>query len=83
MFSENENLVLMPLTADESTSIKEKASLFNKMSLELLDQYEILYDESSQLRQLYEEYKEEICSKPLVKMDQDLKIFESKNGQIN
>ena len=39
MFAENENLILNPITADESSSIKEKVSLFNKLSLGLHDQY--------------------------------------------
>jgi hypothetical protein len=37
MYSENENLVLCPITADESTSIRDKASMFNKMSLDILE----------------------------------------------
>ncbi len=37
MFAENENLVLSPITADESTSIRDKTSLFNKMSLDILE----------------------------------------------
>ncbi len=43
MFSENENLILAPITADESTSIRDKTSLFNQMSFGLLDQYEVVF----------------------------------------
>lgn len=56
MYSENENLVLSPMTADETTSIKEKISVFNKMSIGLIDQYETLFEESSELRNIYDSY---------------------------
>ena len=83
MYAENENLVLCPITADESTSIRDKTSLFSKMSVGILEQYDAIFEESSQLRSLYDSYRDEICNKPLVKMDQDLQIFEDKNSQIN
>ena len=35
------------------------------------------------MKEVYEEFKENICSKPLLKMEPDIKIFEDKNNQIN
>lgn len=76
-------MVLGIITADESTSIRDKAALFSKMSVDILDRFDVILGESSQIRTLYDQYREDISNKPILKMDYDLKVFEDKNSQIN